>query len=240
MDGPLRKANATSFDRAAAERPDAAERAAPAERSAAQRPFRDESLDRLYREAKSHWSNIPVLRVVTDELSCRTTAQAKRLEAELAERIGSLRARPEPWGGATAGPGQNPGQEPGQDPGALAEEMRRLRAEKEEAETRLAGLHAVLRQARDTITWQERRLEEHRRQERRFMEREAGTRAALYRRVGLDEACPDFVLKAVRTAYRRTLHPDTRPDHEKAEAERRFKEAEAVFDEIARLRAPRG
>jgi len=227
MDGPLRKANATTFDRTA-ERTDAAERAA------AQRPFRDESLDRLYREAKSHWSNIPFLLVVMDELSCRTTAHAKRLETELSDRIASLRTRPDPWGGAAAAAGADP------DPGALAEEVRRLRAEKEEAETRLAGLHAVLRQARDTIRWQERRLEEHRRQERRFMEREAGTRAALYRRVGLDEACPDFVLKAVRTAYRRTLHPDARPDHEKAEAERRFKEAEAVFDEIARLRAPRG
>jgi hypothetical protein len=225
MDGPLRKANATTFD-SAAERTDAAGRAA------AQRPFRDESLDRLYREAKSHWSNIPFLLVVKDELSCRTTAHAKRLEAELAERIASLRTRSDPWGGAAAGAGQ--------DPGALAEDVRRLRAEKEEAETRLAGLHAVLRQARDTIRWQERRLEEHRRQERRLMEREAGTRAALYRRVGLDEACPDFVLKAVRTAYRRALHPDTRPDHEKAEAERRFKEAEAIFDEIARLRAARG
>jgi hypothetical protein len=226
MDGPLRKANATSFDRTAG-RTDAAEPAT------AQRPFRDESLDRLYREAKNHWSNVPFLLVVKDELSCRTTAHAKRLEAELAERIASLRTRPDPWGGgAAAGAGQ--------DPGFLAEEVRRLRAEKDEAETRLAGLHAVLRQARDTIRWQERRLEEHRRQERRFMEREAGTRVALYRRVGLDEACPDFVLKAVRTAYRRTLHPDTRPDHEKAEAERRFKEAEAVFDEIARLRTLRG
>jgi hypothetical protein len=223
MDGLLRKANATTFDRTA-------ERTDTAGPAAAQRPFRDESLDRLYREAKSHWSNIPFLLVVKDELSCRTTAHAKRLEAELAERIAALRMRSDPWGGGAAGA----------DPGALAAEVRRLRAEKEEAETRLAGLHAVLRQARDTIRWQEKRLEEHRRQERRFMEREAGTRAALYRRVGLDEACPDFVLKAVRTAYRRTLHPDTRPDHEKAEAERRFKEAETVFDEIARLRAPRG
>ena len=59
---------------------------------------------------------------------------------------------------------------------------------------------------------------------------------AVYRRVGLDEGCPDFVLRAVRTAYRKQLHPDTRPAHEKAEAERRFKDAEAVFETIYALR----
>jgi hypothetical protein len=229
MDGLLRKANATPFDRAAPERPDAADDAAG---PAARRPYRNESLDRLYREAKGHWSSIPSLLAIGEELSCRTTAHAKRLEAELANRIAVLRVRPgfdkEPPGAA------------GRDGGALAEEVRRLRAEKEEAETRLAGLHAVLRQARDTIRWQEQRLDEIRRQERRFTAAEEGSRAALYRRVGLDEACPDFVFKAARTAYRRALHPDTRPDHEKSEAERRFKEAESVFDAIARLRSIRG
>jgi hypothetical protein len=68
------------------------------------------------------------------------------------------------------------------------------------------------------------------------LEQEASVRleggTPLLRSVGLDESCPDFVIKAVRTAYRKTFHPDTRPDHQKAEAERRFKEAEAVFEEI--------
>jgi hypothetical protein len=58
----------------------------------------------------------------------------------------------------------------------------------------------------------------------------------LYRRVGLDEDCPDFVLKAVRTAYRKNLHPDGHPPHQRADAERRFKDAEGVFDEVWRLR----
>jgi DnaJ-class molecular chaperone len=40
------------------------------------------------------------------------------------------------------------------------------------------------------------------------------------------------VIKAVRTAYRKTFHPDTRPEQQRAGAERRFKEAEAVFEEI--------
>jgi len=68
------------------------------------------------------------------------------------------------------------------------------------------------------------------------LEQEASVRleggTPLLRSVGLDENCPDFVIKAVRTAYRKTFHPDTRPDHQKVEAERRFKEAEAVFEEI--------
>jgi hypothetical protein len=59
----------------------------------------------------------------------------------------------------------------------------------------------------------------------------------LYRKVGLDEKCPEFVLKAVRTAYRKKLHPDMWPPESKVEAERRFKQAEAVFDEIERQRA---
>jgi hypothetical protein len=54
----------------------------------------------------------------------------------------------------------------------------------------------------------------------------------LLRRLGLDEKCPDFVIKAARTAYRKTFHPDTQPAHRRAEAERRFKETEAVFEAV--------
>jgi hypothetical protein len=54
--------------------------------------------------------------------------------------------------------------------------------------------------------------------------------------VGLDESCPKWVAEAVRREYRRRLHPDTKQLNQKSEAERRFKEAEGVFDEIWRLR----
>jgi Tfp pilus assembly protein PilX len=57
-----------------------------------------------------------------------------------------------------------------------------------------------------------------------------------YRRVGLHENCPDFVLSAVQKAYRVALHPDLKPPHAKAGAERQLKEAEAAFAEIRRLR----
>jgi hypothetical protein len=54
--------------------------------------------------------------------------------------------------------------------------------------------------------------------------------------VGLDEAAPEWVVFAVRRAYRKRLHPDAHPEGRKMEAERRFKEAEEVFDDIWKLR----
>jgi hypothetical protein len=61
---------------------------------------------------------------------------------------------------------------------------------------------------------------------------------SLYRRVGLDEGCQSFVIKAVQSAWRKKLHPDLYPEHQRREAERHFKEADAVFEEIKRLRGP--
>ncbi len=58
----------------------------------------------------------------------------------------------------------------------------------------------------------------------------------LYRKVGLAHDCPDFLLKAARLAFRKELHPDVQPGDRRADAEQRFKEAEAAFEEITRLR----
>jgi hypothetical protein len=58
----------------------------------------------------------------------------------------------------------------------------------------------------------------------------------LFRRVGLDEGAPEWVVVTVRKAYRKRLHPDTQPERRKCEAERRFKEAEQVFEKIWKLR----
>ena len=59
----------------------------------------------------------------------------------------------------------------------------------------------------------------------------------LYRRVGLHESCPDFVVVAARRAYRKTLHPDQHPASRKIEAQTRFVAAEAAFADIYRKRA---
>jgi hypothetical protein len=86
----------------------------------------------------------------------------------------------------------------------------------------ISELRAELTNARSTIQSQQKKLAA-------TINRTTGLP---YHRVGLDPACPDFLLKYVRTAYRKQLHPDPRPTHEKAEAERQFKEAEEVFDKL--------
>jgi hypothetical protein len=58
----------------------------------------------------------------------------------------------------------------------------------------------------------------------------------LYQSVGLHHRCPDFVVKAVQTSYRKSLHPDLHPSAERAGAERRFKDMEQIFNKIWQLR----
>lgn len=62
---------------------------------------------------------------------------------------------------------------------------------------------------------------------------EPDPKAALFRRVGLNESAPQWLVVAARRAYRAALHPDRHPFRHKIEAERRFIEAEAIFDQIS-------
>lgn len=62
---------------------------------------------------------------------------------------------------------------------------------------------------------------------------EPDPKTALYRRVGLADGAPEWLISAARRAYRVALHPDKHPAHRKQEAERRLKMAEGVFDQIA-------
>ncbi|ODT21113.1 MAG: hypothetical protein ABS35_18270 [Kaistia sp. SCN 65-12] len=62
---------------------------------------------------------------------------------------------------------------------------------------------------------------------------EPDPKAVLYRRVGLVKDAPPWLVAAARRAYRAALHPDRHPAQYKGEAERRFLEAEAIFDQIA-------
>ena len=66
---------------------------------------------------------------------------------------------------------------------------------------------------------------------------EPDPRTALYRRVGLNENAPPWLILAARRAYRAKLHPDRYPEHHKREADLRFKLAEATFEEIAASRS---
>uniref|UniRef100_A0A9E7ZJ82 J domain-containing protein n=1 Tax=Bosea sp. NBC_00436 TaxID=2969620 RepID=A0A9E7ZJ82_9HYPH len=65
---------------------------------------------------------------------------------------------------------------------------------------------------------------------------EPDAKAALFGRVGLSPAAPEWLISAARRAYRAALHPDGHPVHRKQEATRRFQLAESVFDEIASSR----
>ncbi|MER2268525.1 hypothetical protein [Methylobacterium oxalidis] len=58
----------------------------------------------------------------------------------------------------------------------------------------------------------------------------------LYRRVGLNEGCPDFVVVSARRAFRAALHPDRHPEARKPAAQARFVAAEEAFTAIYKRR----
>jgi hypothetical protein len=68
-------------------------------------------------------------------------------------------------------------------------------------------------------------------------EKRAEPEVTIHRRVGLSENAPQWLIAAARRAYRSQLHPDRHPPRIKAEAERRFIEAEGIFDQIEAPRA---
>jgi hypothetical protein len=108
----------------------------------------------------------------------------------------------------------------------LQAELLRVQAKLRRYEQRAADLQSSLLEAHNTIQWQQQKL----------ATSNSGRGHPLYRRVGLDEHCPAFVLQAVRHAYAKQFHPDLRPPHEKDQAQERLKQANAIFDQIAELR----
>lgn len=102
------------------------------------------------------------------------------------------------------------------------------RSEAHEAITTATALAIELNETQQQLASLKRQLETSRM-------RDPGKMDLLFRKVGLAPDCPAFAARAVRTAYRRKLHPDLQPAH-RSEAEGRFKAAEVVFDEIWRRR----
>ena len=97
-----------------------------------------------------------------------------------------------------------------------------------EAQLRISELEAFEQRAKEA--------EERVRILEKDLARSGKVRNSLFRRVGLDEDCPNFVLQAVRRSYRKQLHPDTKATQHKGAAEMEFKEAEEVFDALYKLR----
>jgi hypothetical protein len=110
-------------------------------------------------------------------------------------------------------------------------EVSRLRSTCQSAKATCQTLEIALTLAQRQIARLQQEL-----QEAKQLQRTESKGRSVFRRVGLDPSAPRFAIEAVRKAYRRKLHPDLQPGSRKAEAEKRFKEAEAVFDEIWRLR----
>ncbi|HEX8664718.1 MAG TPA: hypothetical protein VF744_11870 [Beijerinckiaceae bacterium] len=191
-----------------------------------QRPFEKLGVSDLRELAKKQWFNQFSLRDIERELSFRSTPIATKLHIEVQDRLADLanghatqHSQQRPFSGSSTNYAQEQSSK-----GNPQTEASRLRAELAAVELKAARLERELSQARSRIE---------------ALEAEADRRPGgnpLFRRVGLDESCPDFVVKAVRTAYRKQLHPDARPSNQKTEAERRFKDAEVVFDEIYWLR----
>jgi hypothetical protein len=59
---------------------------------------------------------------------------------------------------------------------------------------------------------------------------------SLFAQVGLHPSAPDFVIEAVRKAYRMHYHPDKYSANEKKAAEETFKEVDKIFDRIKELK----
>lgn len=108
--------------------------------------------------------------------------------------------------------------------------LRRYEARSYEAET------TRLRYGRDTAIARLDELDGELADAKRQLAEKPGAVDPLYRRVGLSDGCPNFVVAAARKAYRLKLHPDRVPERLKIAAHARFVAAEAAFAEIERRR----
>lgn len=186
-----------------------------------QQPYLALSREQINRLAKEAWTDPSTLSHLVNELESRKGPEPDSLLFKLTQRIAEIEKSA---GGLS--PSRSPvAAPPRQDSRpALIEQVNRLETELSRAREQAVNLEIELAAARQRIG---------------MLERQREIRASgrgVYARVGLDEGCPDFVLAAVRTAYRKRFHPDRHTGTAKKAAEARFKEAEAVFDQLARLR----
>jgi hypothetical protein len=108
----------------------------------------------------------------------------------------------------------------------IIDEIDRLRDERDSLRERLVLMQSEMRSLREELASMQAR-------DGFTTSRQADP---VYRSVGLDERCPEWVAMAVRRAYRAKLHPDRHPTRVKPQAEERFKKAEQAFSEIWRRR----
>jgi hypothetical protein len=128
-------------------------------------------------------------------------------------------------------------------------ELARLRRSEANLIARLAAAEEYARlaaQRDDQVGEVQRALDETQRRVRRLEKELERAQAKLqqtaqghpaFRRVGLDPSCARWLAESARRGFRQRLHPDRHQDQtRKAEAQKRFVEAEQVFAEIFELR----
>ncbi len=183
------------------------------------RPYFKSSVVELEAEAKTKWDSLPALMSIIAELKHRTTPRAQRLERDIARRIVAL-------GGTLDGPAAPPGASSrAKDTSAEGDTLRQATMRAFRAEQRVRELEERLRAAEAELARRE--------------SAQPNRCESLYAKVGLHSSCPEFVLKAVRRAYRKEYHPDALSDRPRAEqlaAQEKFKNFEVIFDRIERLR----
>lgn len=127
----------------------------------------------------------------------------------------------------------------------LYRELLAARALHQETKTRVAAAEDALRREAEQRSYLERELQkvtaalretESQLQKERQKPPSVSSGHPVFRRVGLDERAPKWLIAAAKREYRRRLHPDLHPAARKAEATRRFQECEAVFTDIERMR----
>jgi len=173
------------------------------------RKFSKLSLNELSRLLKTHYSDFDFLSELLAEVRYRTDFSAMTLQMALHTRIGELERETKQRSHKNTNdpkPGKY-SKENNANP-----EIESLRRQLIQAHEQIANLQAQLK---ENVNSEEEQLFGH---------------------VGLNRNCPDFVIRSVRTTYRKALHPDGHPEGHKREAHRRFVDVEKTFEAIIKLR----
>jgi hypothetical protein len=177
------------------------------------RRFAHLSLSEISRLAKKSARDLRLLNELLEETRFRTDFSAAKLQIDIVELISALERQAKTGANGETSPSRQRSND-GHNMSATTEssDLNVLRAELANAQNTILALQAELNTHRQSET------------------------DLLFRRVGLNKDAPPFVVRAVRLAYRKALHPDTRPDHQKKEAHQKFVDVEKVFDQLYKLR----
>lgn len=172
-------------------------------------PVAEEPFEHLFKRIERGWNDPLLLTAILKELRLRPGPRARSIGDRISARLDELNRNAEASFGSEAN----------------RQEIAKLLQELSLTKYQIEVLRAKLRESRAM----EERLASDMRE---LKKREPIGPESAKARVGLSEDAPRFVVRAAHTAYRKMFHPDRFPDEEKAAAEAKFKEFEAIFAEI--------